>query len=272
MALITVDQERCTQDGHCVAECPAKIIFMINETPIVPEEAETYCIDCGHCVAVCPQEALSLKTLDPKSCLPVEKSLKLDPEATIQFLRSRRSIRSFKEKSVDRELLQKAIDIARFAPSASNRQPVHWLVLEQEESVKKVTDLVADWMRYMIKTHPEMAADRNFDKIVESHEAGIDRICRHARHLVFCYADKSQATAETDCAIALTYLELALPALGLGDCWGGYVNFASKWWPPLKEFLGIPENMDVYAVAMVGYPKFRYHRMPERNPAPVLWR
>ncbi len=272
MNLINVDQELCTQDGHCVAECPARIILMIDETPTVPADVEDSCIDCGHCVAVCPSAALTLKDLGPEECLPVEKSLLLSEKHVEHVLRSRRSIRTFKNKPVERELLQKVIDIARFAPTASNRQPVHWMVLQQEIDVKKVITLVVDWMKYVITADPELAADRNFEKIVEAQEAGIDRICRGAQHLVFCYADKTLPSAETDCAIAMTYLELTLPAFGLGDCWGGYVNYASKWWPPLKKYLNIPEETDVFAVAMVGYPKYRYHRMPKRNPALIQWR
>ena len=272
MNLVTVDPELCTQDGHCVAECPARIIVMVDEIPTVPPEAEETCIDCGHCVAVCPSAALSLKNLAPAECLPVNKSLHLSPEQAEHTLRSRRSIRSFKNKPIARELLEKVIDIARFAPTASNKQPVHWLVLQNEEEISKVKGLVVDWMEFMIKADPQMAAEKSFDKIVTAQKAGIDRICRGAQQVVFCYADKTLASAETDCAIAMTYLELALPAFGLGDCWGGYVNFASKWWAPLKEFLKIPEEMDVYAVSMVGYPKYRYHRMPERNPAKVEWR
>ena len=272
MTLITIDQDRCTQDSHCIAECPARIILMIDNTPTIPVEVEESCIDCGHCVAVCPSGALTLKNLGPEECLPMDKSLALSEEHVEHFLRSRRSIRTFKNKAVPRGLLQKVIDVARCAPTASNKQPVHWLVLQKEEEIKMVTSMVIDWVRVAVKVDPDPASEKSFERIIEAQQAGIDRICRGAQNLVFCYADKTLASAETDCAIALTYLELALPAFGLGDCWGGYVIHACKWWAPLKAYLNIPEEMDVFSAALVGYPKYRFHRMPERNPVKVEWR
>ena len=270
--MIKIDQELCTQDGHCVAECPAGIIKMTNKTPVVPVEMEGFCIDCGHCVAVCPVAALTLKTLQVEDCLPVDKSLDLSKEHVEHFLRSRRSIRNFKNKPVEKTVLQKVLDIARFAPTASNKQPVHWLFLEQEKDVKKVVAMVIDWLNYMIKNEPKMAKEKNFDKVVAAFDAGADPICRGAKHLLFCYADKTLASVGTDCAIAMAYVELTLPSFGLGDCWAGYVNYAARLWPPLIEYLNLPSKMEIQATAMIGYPKYRYHRMPTRQPASVEWR
>jgi nitroreductase/NAD-dependent dihydropyrimidine dehydrogenase PreA subunit len=272
MSLITINQELCSQDGHCVAECPARIIKMIDKTPEVPVEMESYCIDCGHCVAVCPHAALTLKTLDVEDCLPVDKSLHLSEVHVEHFLRARRSIRNFKNKPVEKALLQKVFDIVRYAPTASNKQPVHWLFLEQEKAVKKVVALTIDWIKYIIKNEPEMANEKNFDKVVAAFESGADPICRGAKHLLFCYANKTLTSAGTDCAIAMTHVELILPSFGLGDCWAGYVTYAAQLWPPLVEYLNLPPEMEVKAAAMIGYPKYQYHRMPTRHSASVEWR
>lgn len=272
MTVITVDAERCTKDGHCVAECPAQIIKITEDIPFITTELETFCIDCGHCVAVCPAEAMTLQTLSPADCLPVNKGHNLSEEQAEHFLRSRRSIRNYKEKTVDRETLQKLFDLARHAPTASNKQPVQWLVIEDPGDVQKIAGMVIDWMKDIIKNSPEAAAEMNFDKIVAMHETGVDRICRKAPHLIFAYADTSFTNPQTDCAIALTYLELFLPALGLGGCWGGYVMYAAKFWSPLRQFLNFPENTEIHGAMMIGYPRYRYHRMPLRKEASVVWR
>jgi len=108
--------------------------------------------------------------------------------------------------------------------------------------------------------------------VVAAFDAGADPICRGAKHLLFCYADKTLASVGTDCAIAMAYVELTLPSFGLGDCWAGYVNYAARLWPPLIEYLNLPSKMEIQATAMIGYPKYRYHRMPTRQPASVEWR
>ncbi|NQU64674.1 MAG: nitroreductase family protein [SAR324 cluster bacterium] len=272
MTLITVDPELCTKDGHCVAECPALIIQITDDIPFVTQEMDEFCINCGHCVAVCPAEALTLRTLSPADCLPVNKSQHLSEEQAEHFLRSRRSIRNYKEKTVDREILQKLFDLARHAPTGSNKQPVQWLVIEDSRDVQKIAGMVIDWMTYVIKNDPKRAEEMKFEKLVAAHAAGVDRICRNAPHLAFAYADTSFSNPQTDCAIALTYLELFLPALGLGGCWGGYINAAVKYWKPLQLFLNFPENTECHGVMMIGYPRYRYFRMPLRKEAPVVWR
>ncbi len=272
MTLITIDPELCTKDGHCVAECPAQIISLTDDVPFITKEMEEFCIDCGHCVAVCPAEALTLETLSPAECLPVKKSMQLSEEQAEQFLRSRRSIRSYKDKKVERATLQKLFDLARHAPTGSNKQPVQWMVIEDPEDVQKIAGMVIDWMKDTIKNDPLRAAEMKFERIVAAQAAGVDRICRSAPHLAIAYADSSISNPQTDCAIALTYLELFLPALGLGGCWGGYANYAAKNWTPLKQFLNLPENMECQGVMMIGYPRYRYFRMPLRKKAPVVWR
>jgi nitroreductase len=67
----------------------------------------------------------------------------------------------------------------------------------------------------------------------------------------------------------MAYLELALPGLGLGSCWAGYVNYAVGQWPDLKKELNLPKKHTCHGALMVGYPKYKYFRAPKRN-APVI--
>ena len=211
MTLFTVDQKECRRDGLCVAECPAKLIEIIGKegfpTPIAG--AEELCINCGHCVSICPHEALSLKTMSPKDCLPMRKELILSPEHCEHFLRSRRSIRSYKEKRVSRDLLQKLIETARYAPTGHNSQSVHWLVIEDTKEVRRLGGLVADWMRSLLAARAEFALSMHMDRIVDSWDKGIDRILRSAPHLVVAHG------LSTDAQISAILLHrLNLPGIG----------------------------------------------------------
>jgi NAD-dependent dihydropyrimidine dehydrogenase PreA subunit len=189
MSLFTIDQKECRRDGLCVAECPAKIIEIVGKegfpTPVAG--AEEICIHCGHCVSICPHGALSLKTMSPTDCLPVRKELLLSPEHCEHFLRSRRSIRNYKEKRVSRDLLQKLIEIARYAPTGRNSQSVYWLVIEDPAEVRRLGGLVADWMRSLLAQSAEYALSMHMDRVVDSWDRGKDRILRSAPHLVVAH-------------------------------------------------------------------------------------
>ncbi|MFO7706939.1 MAG: nitroreductase family protein [Desulfobacterales bacterium] len=273
MKLFEVDGEKCNRDGLCVQECPARIIRLGPEDPIpVPEEDfKDYCIACGHCVAVCPTEALRLDWLGPQQCPPVEPELQLSREQAEQFLRSRRSIRTFKEKSVERAKLDKLLEVACCAPSAKNNQPWHWTVVERPADVRRLAGLVVEWMRGVIAEKPKVAATLSFTRVVSAWDSGFERVCRGAPHVLVAHGDKNYGFGAEDTALALSYLELYAPVLGLGTCWAGYFYSAVNAYPPLFEALKLPARHKALGALMVGYPAFRYRRLVPRKPPKVTW-
>lgn len=268
---LTVDYSKCNQDSLCVLECPARIIEMQEKGPVTIDGAEDICIQCGHCVAICPEAALSLDFLPPESCRPVEKALYLTADHVEHFLRSRRSIRTYRQKAVPKDVLEKVLSLASSAPTGSNRQPVQWLVVQEKKDVRSITEHVIDWMRYVVVNNPEVAETFNMQKLISAWEDKVDRICRDAPHLIFAYSSREIGSGKADCDTAIAYLELALPSFELGSCWAGYVTFAVNQWPPLAEFLGIKEDSQVHGAVMVGYPKFSYKRIPERDKADIVF-
>ncbi len=271
MSFFRIDTDKCDKDGICAIECPAHIIEMGEQGPVPVSGAEETCIQCGHCVAVCPKGAFGLEFLTPDQCLPIEKDKKLDPEHTAHFLRSRRSIRRYKDKPVPRETFEEALSIASCAPTGSNRQTVKWLVVDKKSDVQNIAGQVIEWMTYMIENNPQVALMLNMDTLVAQWDKGIDRICRDAPQLVFAHGSDEFSSGAADCHIALSYLELALPGFGLGSCWAGYATYAAGQWPGLAAVLNLPENHTCHGALMVGYPKFRYFRAPQRNAPDITY-
>ncbi len=138
MSLFVVDSEKCKRDGICVAECPLQLIELKDRksVPIPINGADEMCINCGHCVAVCPHGAMSLATMKSEECIPVQKDLLPGSEQIEHLMRSRRSIRTYEDRAVEREVLTKLIDVARYAPTGSNTQPVRWLVIDDKNKVR----------------------------------------------------------------------------------------------------------------------------------------
>ncbi len=273
MSLFVVDPQKCGREGMCVAVCPLGIIKLKgqNSVPVPSDKAEDLCVNCGHCVAVCPGGALTHKNMRPEQCFPIQKERVIKPEQIRHFLCARRSIRVYKEQPVKRELLAGLIDIARFAPSGHNRQPVKWLVIYNSDEVQRLAGLVADWMRFMLKEEPKMSKEMHMDHVIGKWEAGSDIICRNAPHLIIAHAPATERTAPAACTIAMTYLELAAVSFGLGTCWAGFFNAAATLWPPLQQSLGLPDGHVGFGAMMVGYPKFQYHRIPLRNEPQITW-
>jgi len=274
MSLITIDQEKCNRDGICVAECPARIIQLDSKEdhPTPTSDFEAFCLKCGHCVTVCPTGALSLDWLNPEDCEPIKQELLVTPEQAEQFLRGRRSIRAFKEKTVSRNILEKLLEIACSAPSAKNEQPWHWIVVQQPTEVRRFAGMVIDWMREIIRGNFEQAEALGFVRAVAAWDEGYERICRGAPHIIVAHAHRNWGFGAEDCTLALSLLDLYAKSIGLGACWGGYFYKAINGHPPLFKALGLPDEHLAFGAMMVGYPKFKYQRIPIRNRPRVTWK
>ncbi|TFH38207.1 MAG: ferridoxin, partial [Chrysiogenales bacterium] len=186
MGLFTIDESKCTMDGICAAECPVRIITEPDDRrfPAPVENAEELCIECGHCVAVCPHEAFSHRALGPDECEPIRKDLEIHPDQAEQFLASRRSIRSYRDKPVERETIERLIGMCRNAPTGHNSRLTEWMVVRDAADVRRYAGMTVDWMRFMLKEHPAIVEGLHMDLVVKAWEEGADRVCRGAPHLI----------------------------------------------------------------------------------------
>lgn len=272
MTVLTIDEKTCNRDGICAAVCPMGIIdFSRGELPSPSADAADLCIACGHCVAVCPTASISHAKMTARQCPPVRKELALTVEQCEHFLRSRRSIRAYKDQPVPRGTLTRLIGIASHAPSGHNFQSPRWRVIDNKDRVRQLAGTVIDWMRWMADNQPEIADGLNMPRAIRRWEAGTDVILRGAPVLVVTHAEKTDRTAPAACITALAYMELAAVSMGLGSCWAGYFHAASMSFPPLVKALALPDGHHSFGALMLGYPRFAYKRQPLRNPPVISW-
>ncbi len=273
MGFLRIDQNKCNQDRLCVEECPRQIITMEEGGfPQMAPEDEVYCMLCGHCVAVCPHGAVSLDQVPVEACPAIDPSLSLSWDQAAQFLRSRRSIRWYKDQKIDQETLQSLIETARYAPTASNSQTIHWTVISGRERLYELSQMTIDWMRDLVTTKPQSPAALYYAPVVAKWDQGEDGILRTASTLIVASAPKEATNGLVDCTIALSYLELMALTLGLGTCWAGLLQAAMLNRPAVKEKVGLPQGHTAHYPMMIGYPKYKYQRLPERNQPPIHWK
>ena len=86
------------------------------------------------------------------------KRTKLTPEQAELFLRSRRSIRNYQNKPVPAELIRKVLNVARMAPTATNTQGISYIVIRDKQRLRRIADLVLEWMHLAAKTVADYAS------------------------------------------------------------------------------------------------------------------
>ena len=273
MTLLRVDEQKCKQDGLCAADCPSGVILFKGpgHYPELKRGGQEICLRCGHCVAVCPHGAMDHAEVPLAVCPPIDTSLGLSREQAEQFLRSRRSVRRFKPKAVKKDDLQSLIEIASYAPTASNAQMLRWLVINDSDHVRAISSRVVEWMRGLLQG---AGADvmPYMPNLVKAWDKGIDSILRGAPCLVVAMAPTESRNGMVDLTLALSYLDLAAVQFGLGTCWAGLLQGALVSLPDLKQDLGIPAGFGHHYPMMIGYSAARYYRLPQRNAPRISWK
>jgi nitroreductase/NAD-dependent dihydropyrimidine dehydrogenase PreA subunit len=277
-------QDHCTRCGACVAVCPARVFAQEADVRVASPGG---CILCGHCVAVCPVDAVAHHGFHGEEFPPIPDGARLEPDSLAGFLRARRSVREFRDKPVAREMLEKLLDIARYAPTASNVQGVRYALITDATQHWAISRRIVRWMalagrlaripgvlalaargwgRQRLETY--LCA---LDGMLEAVERGRDPIFYNASALIVTHAHKANAFGIEDSAYATYQLALAAHAMGLGTCMIGFLTTVSRYDPAVRRMAGVPKGHRMTTALVVGYPIYRYRRLVPRRLPRVQW-
>jgi nitroreductase len=181
-----------------------------------------------------------------------------------ETIRGRRSIRRFKNQSVPKEVLQKILDLALWAPSGMNRQEWYFLAVQGEKK-NELLKIFGSAFEIFRPNLEKVFADK--PKIVEGMKQFFQTY-GGAPVLILAYAGKGPSgqwdTHSTACA--LQNLLLAAHAEGLGAVWtDGIVAKETE----INALMKI-ENRKLVAAIPIGYPD-EVPRTPPRREGRVEW-
>jgi len=289
MSRLNINEDLCKKDGACVEVCPQRI-FVQKEKDTFPHALnEEFCIACGHCVAICPHGALSHVDFPEGKVIAVRKEILPSYEQVLEMARSRRSRRAFKDKPVERNLIEKVIEAARFAPSAENVQSTKYIVVQDKVVMGKIVEFTTDYLEKIVKQlkNPlirrfiRMAAGREFEAAIESIaifertisevRSGNDVILCGAPVLLLFYGDMAATFASINANLALQNASFAAESLGLGNFYSGFVVAACARDQRIQSLLEIPKTHKIYSGLVLGHPMYNYKNWVERRPANITW-
>jgi len=175
-----------------------------------------------------------------------------------EFLRSRRSVRRFRDKTVSPETLSRVLETAFHAPSAHNRQPWRYaiastLVAKTELAEKMAFDFRSDLAREGLSSEEiDKRIERSRSRIVSA--PVVIAICLDETELDV-YPDESSQKAETlmgvqSVAMAGLQLLLAAHAEGLGAVWTCGPIFAPA---AVKAAFHLPDPWEPQGLILIGY-------------------
>ncbi len=260
--MIQVNKDKCVKCLKCVKVCPFTALGVEDG---YPADRGKMCIECMHCAAACPEGAIEW---DGEPAVQKQPMVELSENFADQLeahVLARRSYRHFKDMPVDRGEIQRALELADWAPSAKNQHPHGWIVIDSKATIDKMMDIIVEYSKES-GVSPEI--------VRELEQENNNVVMGESKTLILCYSDNAAINSPADSAIAMTTVELLLQARGIGTCWAGYLTRMCNGVPALKELLPeIPENHSFYGAFMVGYPEREdYVTVPARlKKADIRW-
>jgi nitroreductase/Pyruvate/2-oxoacid:ferredoxin oxidoreductase delta subunit len=285
-----IEADKCIGCGLCVKVCPSGTISMQRDKAVVTGDRS---LSCGHCAAVCPVDAITIHAIDPEASrfatfdadhrwLPHGK---FDTVQLVRLMASRRSCRNFKEKPVDRALLEDLLKIGATASSGTNSQMWTFTILPTRESVIALGDQVAaffkrvnklaekGWLRNSLRLIGQSELANYYrdyhqsvgEALTERESGNKDPLFHGATAAIVVGSRPEGSTLKEDALLATQNMLLAAHSMGLGTCLIGFAVVPMIKDIQAKRSLGIPDNENVHAVIALGHPDERYLKVAGRK-------
>ena len=141
----------------------------------------------------------------------------------LEMLKARRSVRSYQDKALNKEDIEKIVDCARFAATARNVQPWEFVAVTESKTLESLAALAEN-----------------------------GRFLAQAKACIVVFCVDTKYYLEDGCA-ATQNLLLAASMLGIGSCW--VAGDKKPYAPQVSELLGVPRQYKLVSLVALGHPR-----------------
>ena len=183
----------------------------------------------------------------------------LDENNFWALIRGRRSVRRYAERVVPEEVVWQLLEAAHWAPSAHNRQPWRFVLVQQPAMRRRLAEAMAEqWQADLLAdgADPELVGRRAGISVQRISGAPVVILPCLDLGTLDTYSDPQRQQCEwqmgvQSVALACENLLLAAHQLGLGGCWMCAPIFCV---PLVQSVLTLPETWQPQALLTLGYP------------------
>lgn len=286
---IQIDPELCQACGICGEVCPRHIPETTTvdgrKTTVISAQRAELCMGCGHCVALCPHNAISLDGQVASDYTPAKK-LNLAEGQLLTLMRQRRSLRRYQKKAVPRETIDRLLQAASCAPTATGSSNTGVIVIDNPQILSRFSDLA-----FKMYTELEAALRNPIARVFVTKSAGKkqvhslqefvmpgmrwymrwyregkgNEILRDCPALMLFHSPINETAGLQNCLIAALQAIFMAETLDIGTCLNDLIPPACNRVAEIRALLGLPADREVYASLTLGYPKYHFKRIPPRQ-------
>ena len=261
-----LDGGKCIKCAACVRDCFFGAL-KTGDNGMPDMKNPDKCMRCQHCMAVCPKAAIRIDGMDPEKSVATGSLALPTAEEVDNWMRTRRSVRRYLQRDVDRGTLDRILRTLANSPTGCNARSLTFTCYSTMEAMAgfKARFIKAiEEHRDGTKPLPRWLAV----PAIRMRRGGEDMFFRGAPGLLIVSSDETSSAVTTpveDVAVACSNFELIAQANGLGTCWCGFLKLVQQAVPELLEKTsGIRRSTPFYAM-MFGYPAITYRRGVQRD-------
>ena len=278
---LQIDATRCVRCGKCAWVCPSEILRQEEKGGEIRVQHSEECIACGHCVAVCAKDAIQHSAFPDGTTHPIDYAQLPTADQLFALMQARRSNRALTSRPVPHEALERIVEAATLAPTATNARLLSFTVVTDPEQLRAVagfTIQVFDKLANLLLNpvvkclvQPELYEKYApmFASLKEAYAKGEDPILRKATALLIIHSPKSNRFGAEEANLAYQNASLMAESMGVSQIYMGFVLTAIRQAKKgaFSRLLGI--EGEVFALMGLGMPAFRYPRSVDHREQPV---
>ena len=276
--MITIDEYKCNNCGICAKICHEYCIDFIDGMIRIDYD---FCSTCAQCIAVCPQEALSWNNIEPSR---FNKELLPDSSQVDELLKERRTIRDFKDKKIDRKLLEETVNYAIYAPTHSF--DMRAIIIDDEKLIDQIDRIIYRFSSRIYNVVYRPAIMHHIVKICtpqREHEylkakPKMEAALRRKRNfksippaIVMIVADRRKPLCLESAQYALHNINLYAHTKGLGcrNLVGNqmFLNRSKS----IRHLLRLKKHEKIFGTMAIGYPSVRFRNKVNGKQVDIQW-
>jgi len=271
--MISLDTSRCTKCGRCITLHGG---YCIHDNDGLPEFDLLVCNTCQKCVAVCPSQAILVNGTYPDRIVHADP---VSPDSLELLLEKRRSTKLFKAKSLSREILDRIVSVARYAPNQNKNIDIH--VIDDPELLAQIDRDALAYVRRMYRllfgfrplTWFFGLFSRKLPVIKRKMEYDLHRragvMKKNCQAVVVLSGDRRVPVTAHSAPYLMANMIIMAETLGIGTCLMHSIYLTIRRSRALRKRLGI--RHDPLAAMVLGYSAEHVVNIPRGCEVAVSW-